>query len=1206
MKNNSDGKTVACFDLLFPDLGELIGGSVREDNYQTLQEKAQKIERLVMLISGSENIRDTIAFPQIKQTLSITLPINLYQQLLHEVGKGKISKFIQEVVAEKLDQEKKELGQAYQELNLPLLTKKENIRELQGQRPALVISNDEQNKYSPLITILPLTSHVDKIYPFQVESYLQKKKGVIMVDQIRTIDRKRFGNKLGELDKEMIEKRGVIANQANLENNFYQLKPSERVIYFGIDTTAESLHIGHLFQLIQTIRFAKEDFTVLLVLGGATSKIGDPSDKLKERPQLAAEKLSQCYEKIRKQLTRLVVRPLTQEKIKEVEFAPLELFYADNPELLVNIYKILEINDKMGRNISINYLLAKGTIKQRLETGLSYLAFSNLTTGLKLISSFYPNDETSEKKNKSFAFNFPLLTDKEGKKFSKSESSKNTLLLNSNQKDFYDFFRNMPDQQAQIFIKQFTFLEQEQINELIKLNNPPKLRICQRILYELVYWLNYGEIGKYMPVQIKNINARATVGGTDNKFLTINVSNVANNIVIQNQNGNANLANVRYNNANVSANANVANLRSVIIEFDSEREAVIAQNLLSLKNVNRSNAIDAHNGFYIENFNYDHDKLPFTANDFTTHTRIQNGSQTTLRLKAGDDFTANDFKIDNVTLVNTTAPVTNDDLSAWKTRLVELETALNELSDYYKPGALLRDETNNRKLLSDIKTAAVAGTANIDRALWNLDDKNPTAGAATIKTALAGGRYLGFSLDIDQEQEVAKADGTGLGNPLNTAAVTDPSLFIGEDNNSTGYAATASDKYTKRIIDDFRHIQNFPYKAGTIELFTSERREDNLGFQPGDLVLGTHGSYRGHGVGYAPDTSQPHSLVNNGLKDETKIMVDIKEADTLNKAIDLAFFGIDYTAVNTTAITTAALKKDNQQDYLYFNERSDKNELEMLNYYYEVFDKANAGTPVKLGWDDTAANGGKAKIDAGKTAIETFLKIYTFDYSSCTKSQISELDTKKTELEAYKNPATNLKKEENITNLTQDANTKAFFKAKGDEITTEKIYNEVINLLQILVSADNDSANPKKYLSDLTKATRTADSLTKFGEEKEKFLNSAKFKGLEVGDQKDYKEIYIPLAEAAVKIRAKATKTKAEEDLITLILSRTRDFEPTKKSELEKTIKDLRSYKEGSDTDKKTAYEENIKGEYATQYDQLISKLENKLKGWSTTTKILV
>ncbi|CAG8741404.1 6359_t:CDS:2, partial [Ambispora leptoticha] len=68
MKNNLDGKTVACFDLLFPEIGELIGGSLREDNYQTLQEKADKqslgLERLIMLISGTENIRDTIAFPR--------------------------------------------------------------------------------------------------------------------------------------------------------------------------------------------------------------------------------------------------------------------------------------------------------------------------------------------------------------------------------------------------------------------------------------------------------------------------------------------------------------------------------------------------------------------------------------------------------------------------------------------------------------------------------------------------------------------------------------------------------------------------------------------------------------------------------------------------------------------------------------------------------------------------------------------------------------------------------------------------------------------------------------------------------------------------------------------------------------------------------------------------------------------------------------
>ena len=93
-------------------------------------------------------------------------------------------------------------------VNLPLFDKseKENIRELQGRHPGLVISNDEQNKFSPLITILPLTSQVDKIYPFQVFSEIKGRSGVILVDQIRTIDKKRFDGKLGEIDMEMMEK----------------------------------------------------------------------------------------------------------------------------------------------------------------------------------------------------------------------------------------------------------------------------------------------------------------------------------------------------------------------------------------------------------------------------------------------------------------------------------------------------------------------------------------------------------------------------------------------------------------------------------------------------------------------------------------------------------------------------------------------------------------------------------------------------------------------------------------------------------------------------------------------------------------------------------------------------------------------------------------------------------------------------------------
>lgn len=90
-------------------------------------------------------------------------------------------------------------------VNLPLFHPKEKIRELHGRHPGLVISNNEQNRFSPLITILPLTSQIDKVYPFQVLSRIKGKNGVILVDQIRTIDRKRFSNKIGEVSFELME-----------------------------------------------------------------------------------------------------------------------------------------------------------------------------------------------------------------------------------------------------------------------------------------------------------------------------------------------------------------------------------------------------------------------------------------------------------------------------------------------------------------------------------------------------------------------------------------------------------------------------------------------------------------------------------------------------------------------------------------------------------------------------------------------------------------------------------------------------------------------------------------------------------------------------------------------------------------------------------------------------------------------------------------
>src|SRR5205823_5868528 len=120
------------------------------------------------------------------------------------------------------------------------------------------------------------------------------------------------------------------------------------------------------------------------------------------------------------------------------------------------------------------------------------------------------------------------------------------------------------------------------------------------------------------------------------------------------------------------------------------------------------------------------------------------------------------------------------------------------------------------------------------------------------------------------------------------------------------------------------------------------------------------------------NNSEKHSRDNNKFKDLTKIFVDIIGADTtLDKAINLAFFGQDYT---TNAAANAHGKKPNDPEYLFFNELgSKKTELEMLEYYYGAFKHVGAGAAVKAAWADNTPNGGKSKIDAAYNAAKDFL-----------------------------------------------------------------------------------------------------------------------------------------------------------------------------------------------------------------------------------------
>ncbi|CAG8583827.1 11178_t:CDS:2, partial [Ambispora gerdemannii] len=237
---------------------------------------------------------------------NIYFPEETYNKL-RQVAGPKISRFVSEAPLPKIKKSKKKWKAGTKPLVICERKKKNNE-----------ISNGQQRTSQRRRYLNTVRSFIEN----SPETGLDEPSKILgnyphtIYKKLRLVGKERLGVVSPEIMEKDLQNRGVIANSANLEK-FYQLKPEEKIIYLGIDCTAETLHIGHLFLLIQTIRFANQGFQVLLVLGGATSKIGDPSDKLKERPQLEAKKLSQYYQEIKQQLARIVIRPATSETINK-------------------------------------------------------------------------------------------------------------------------------------------------------------------------------------------------------------------------------------------------------------------------------------------------------------------------------------------------------------------------------------------------------------------------------------------------------------------------------------------------------------------------------------------------------------------------------------------------------------------------------------------------------------------------------------------------------------------------------------------------------------------------------------------------------------------------------------------------------------------------------------------------------------------------
>ena len=265
--------------------------------------------------------------------------------------------------------------------------------------------------------------------------------------------------------------------------------------YIGFDPTADSLHIGNLVQIMTLVHFQKCGHKPIILIGGATGMIGDPSGKSKERNFLDEETLINNQRKIKKQFEKFLN------------------FSGNNSASIVNNktwfedFNILEFLRKVGKHISVNYMMAKDSVKNRLETGISFTEFSyqliqgydfywlwknkdvriqfggsdqwgNILTGNELIRRIDGGE--------SFALTTPLITKSDGGKFGKTEEG-NVWLdeTKTSPYKFYQFWINVSDEDAKIFIKIFTQKNKEEIDILISDHNKePHLRILQNALAE--------------------------------------------------------------------------------------------------------------------------------------------------------------------------------------------------------------------------------------------------------------------------------------------------------------------------------------------------------------------------------------------------------------------------------------------------------------------------------------------------------------------------------------------------------------------------------------------------------------------------------------------------------------------------------------------------------------------------------------------------
>ena len=293
---------------------------------------------------------------------------------------------------------------------------------------------------------------------------------------------------------EELKWRGLIKDVAGADIE-KKLNEEKITFYWGTDPTADSLHVGHFISLMVASHMQKAGHKPIILMGGGTAIIGDPSGKTDMRKMLTVETIDNNIAKIKKQV----------EKFLSFE-GPNAAIIVNNGDWLRDL-NYINFMREIGVHFSVNRMLAAECYKNRLETGLTFFElgymlmqsydflylhdhygcklqmggndqWSNIIGGVELIRKIGAED--------SYGFTFKLLTTKEGKKMGKTE--KGALWLNPEKTspyEFYQYWRNIADDDVENVMKLLTFIDVDEIEEMTKYRDERMNEAKKRAAFEI-------------------------------------------------------------------------------------------------------------------------------------------------------------------------------------------------------------------------------------------------------------------------------------------------------------------------------------------------------------------------------------------------------------------------------------------------------------------------------------------------------------------------------------------------------------------------------------------------------------------------------------------------------------------------------------------------------------------------------------------------